>query len=121
MMPANRRIRPIPYQPGEGIERSTSPEPPPRVLSQVWSLVRVGLGIASVVGLSIGVAWSARRYVTTSPRFAVRSFQVTGNARRTQDAIVTESGLADGSNIFTADLDSARARLLTDPWVEDAV
>ena len=121
MMPANRRIRPVPYQPSDGLERSMSPMPPTPARSRWWSIVRVGLGIASVVGLSIGVAWSARRYITTSPRFGVRSFQVAGNTRRTPDAIVAESGLTDGANIFTVDLDSARARILADPWVEDVV
>jgi cell division protein FtsQ len=77
--------------------------------------------VTAVVAVSIGGAWLARRYVTTSPRFAVNSFQVVGNARRAADTLVAESGLVRGANIFSVDLDSARARLLADPWIADVL
>jgi cell division protein FtsQ len=63
----------------------------------------------------------ARRHVTTSPRFAIVRIDVTGNERRTPEAIAVECGLAAGANIFAADLDSARSKLLADPWIADAI
>jgi cell division protein FtsQ len=83
-------------------------------------IARATLGIALVVGVSVTAALGARRYVTTTPRFAVKDIDVSGNARRTADEIATEAGIAKGQNIFSLDLDRARARLLADPWIRDA-
>jgi cell division protein FtsQ len=55
-----------------------------------------------------------------SPRFAVTSIDVGGNEQRPRDALVGEAGLALGKNIFSVDLDSARAKLLADPWIAEA-
>jgi cell division protein FtsQ len=56
----------------------------------------------------------------TSPRFSVREFRVAGNEMRPAPSLVTESGLAIGANIFAADLDAARSKILADPWVSEA-
>jgi cell division protein FtsQ len=56
----------------------------------------------------------------TSQRFAVSEIEVAGNERRSTDAIVAESGIAVGANVFVLNLDTARARLLGDPWIADA-
>jgi cell division protein FtsQ len=58
--------------------------------------------------------------VMTSSRFAITSVEVTGNAQRAAEAIVAESGLETGANVFVADLDAAQARLLGDPWISQA-
>jgi cell division protein FtsQ len=78
--------------------------------------------VVLVVGASAGLAWVARRHVLQSPRFAITAIDVAGSVQRPPAAIVAESGLALGSNVFTADLNAARARILaTDPWIADAV
>ena len=74
-----------------------------------------------VAGTSVGVAWVARRHVMTSPRFGISEVVVVGNQHRAAGAIVGESGLELGSNVFVADLDAARARLLTDPWLASVI
>jgi len=56
----------------------------------------------------------------TSPRFSVREFRVVGNEMRPTPGLVAESGLAIGANIFAADLDAARSKILADPWVSEA-
>jgi cell division protein FtsQ len=66
------------------------------------------------------VAWGARRYVKTSPRFAVTEVVTTGAKRRSPDDLMAIAGIAKDQNVFTVDLDRARARLLADPWVSDA-
>jgi cell division protein FtsQ len=76
--------------------------------------------MALVAGCSIGVAWAARRHVTSSARFAVAHVDVVGNERRPADAIVAESGIAVGDNVFLLDLDAARVRVLADPWIAEA-
>jgi cell division protein FtsQ len=78
------------------------------------------MGAALVLGLAAGGALGARRYVTTTPRFAVKDVTVAGNQRRTADDVASEAGIERGQNVFTLDLERARARLLADPWIKDA-
>jgi cell division protein FtsQ len=108
-----------------GIELPPEPEPeiaapPPKPSSRLASIARAVLGFALVVGLSVTAALGARRYVTTTPRFAVKEIDVSGNARRTADDVATQAGIAKGQNVFSLDLDRARARLLADPWIREA-
>jgi cell division protein FtsQ len=122
MTPANRRVVPARPQPDDEADASIvrSPDPPSRAPSRLVAMARNGLGIALVIGASFGAAWLTHRHVTTSGRFAVNSVEVAGNERRGSDAITAESGLTLGVNVFTVDLDSARTRILADPWVADA-
>ncbi|WP_394826419.1 cell division protein FtsQ/DivIB [Pendulispora albinea] len=77
------------------------------------------LGFALVVGVSVSVAWAARHYVTHSPRFAVSEIEVRGAKMRPSEALAEEAGIAKGQNVFSVDLDEARARLGKDPWVRE--
>jgi cell division protein FtsQ len=109
--------------PGRG--RSSSPgwDHPPSPGAARWArvlgAVRTLAGVALVAGTSVGVAWVARRHVMTSERFAIVEIAVSGDDHRPAAAIVTESGLQIGANVFVADLDAARARILADPWIAD--
>ena len=108
-----------------GIELPPEPEPeiadpPPTPASRVAAIARAAVGFALVVGLSVTAALAVRRYVTTTPRFAVREINVSGNARRTPDDVATQAGIAKGQNVFSLDLERARARLLADPWIREA-
>jgi cell division protein FtsQ len=85
-----------------------------------FAAVRTAAGVALVVSAALGVAWAARRHVMTSPRFAVTEIDVVGNERRPADALAAESGVTDGVNVFSLDLDASRTRLLADPWIKDA-
>jgi cell division protein FtsQ len=120
MMPANRRIRPVPYPLGDASDRGPAEEPGVRAMSRFGAALRILVGVSTVVGVTVGFAWLARRYVTTSPRFGVSAFHVVGNTHRAADAIVRESGLVPGANVFSVDLDAARARILADAWIADA-
>jgi cell division protein FtsQ len=77
------------------------------------------LGGALAVGVSTVVAVAARRYVSTSPRFAVTEVVVTGAKQRATGDLIALAGFEKGKNIFSADLDGARDRLLADPWLKD--
>jgi cell division protein FtsQ len=126
--PANRRTMPPAPAPPRGPERPAEPATtgsgahrsgsatPSRVLAALRTLT----GIALALGTSIGVAFALHDHVMKSPRFAIASIDVEGAARRSHDALVAESGLALGTNVFAADLDAARAKLLADPWIESA-
>jgi cell division protein FtsQ len=109
---------------------SAPPEPPPPALpkqverpkgdSRTMHVLRGVLGFVMVVGIGGGVAYGARQYVKTSPRFAITEVVTTGAKRRTVDELATTAGISKGQNVFTTDLDRARSRLLADPWISDA-
>lgn len=121
MTPPNRRLPPPPRAKAKTADPSEAGAAvAPRRPRRFWSAVGTTLGVAVVVGASIAAGWAARHYVTGSPHFAVSSVQVRGQERRPEAALVAESGVAQGANIFTVDLDAARAALLADPWIEDA-
>lgn len=88
--------------------------------SRVVSTLRTIAGVVLVVAASTSVAWLARRHVLASSRFSITDIDVSGSERRAPVAIVAESGLAIGVNVFAADLDAARAKILEDPWIAEA-
>ncbi len=110
-------------------KRKSAPpsEPPPAVVvaaprgeSRTMRVLRGVLGFVMVVGIGGTVAWGARRYVKTSPRFAVSEIVTIGNKRRAAEDLAVTAGIAKGQNVFTTDLDRARTKLLADPWIRDA-
>jgi cell division protein FtsQ len=122
--PTNRRLKPA------LLPRDCAPEPaarsarstafPLRPPSPVLAALRTTMGVVLVVSSAVGVAWAARRHVMTSPRFAVTEIEVLGQEHRSAAAIVAESGVTAGVNVFSLDLDSARTRILADPWIAQA-
>ncbi len=125
MTPGNRRV-PGSSRPDidPGFRASAGPARPAPAgaarSARILAALRTFAGVALVAGTSVGVAWVARRHVMTSPRFAIAEIAVSGNDHRPSDAIVAESGLQIGANVFVADLDAAQAHILADPWVADA-
>jgi cell division protein FtsQ len=120
---SNRRVKtpPLPLDLSQEPRPSQpSPSRRPRPPSRILAALRTTLGVVLVVSAALGVAWAARRHVMTSPRFAVTEIDVVGHERRTADAIAAESGVTAGANVFSLDLDSARARILADPWISQA-
>jgi cell division protein FtsQ len=129
MTPGNRRVGParlpadIAPEPESVEARQSTPAIPDggsRPGRSLPAMLRTMAGIVLVTAASIGVGWAARRCVMKSSRFAIASIAVRGNSRRPSTVIAAESGLVAGTNIFVADLDAARARLLQDPWIVDA-
>jgi cell division protein FtsQ len=120
MTPGNRRVaRP---QPEDARSRSSIEPPlPQRVVPRLLAALRTLAGVALVVGTSVGVAWVGRRHVMTSPRFGIVEVTVLGNQHRAAAAIAAESGLVVGANVFVVDLDAARAKILSDPWISDVM
>lgn len=104
---------------------SAAPEAPARQArrardSSAVRALRAVAGFALVVGIGTAVAWAARNYVKTSPRFAIAEIVTTGGKRRGPEELASIAGIARGQNVFTADLDRARSRLLADPWISEA-
>jgi cell division protein FtsQ len=121
--PTNRRLKLAAVTPPPASEPAPRPSQAtvhPRPPSQVLAALRTTAGIVLVVSAAVGVAWAARRHVMTSPRFAVTEIDVVGHDHRTAEAIAGESGVTAGANVFSLDLDRARARILADPWIAQA-
>ncbi|MBI5535290.1 MAG: FtsQ-type POTRA domain-containing protein [Deltaproteobacteria bacterium] len=145
-LPANRRVRAPSMPPGGVIDAPGEDyEPPedapiaapdrnarkpaskpkaqrgPSVLSAIVRRAQPIVGLLVVVAASIAVAWGIRHHVMTSPRFAVRTVRVEGTVKRSSEQIAAAAGLKIGNNIFSIDLESARVRILQDPWIEKAM
>ncbi len=116
MLPVNRRIAP-PKPPPDAVEpmgRGAAADRENKLIPRfrkVVPFVRGFFGAVLVAGVALGIAWSARRYVLTSSRFAVTDIEVVGAHTRSNETIIRESDIAIGQNVFTANLDQARASL----------
>ena len=85
----------------------------------IFAVLRALFGVVLVLSLATALAIGGKRYVRSSPRFVVGEISVTGS-RRSAETIARIANLQKGANVFTVDLDAARARLLQDPWIVDA-
>jgi cell division protein FtsQ len=86
-------------------------------LRQLASLGQLVLGLAFVLASSGAVAWGARRYLVTSPRFALRTLQVDGNVRLSPQEVAERGGLRLGDNVFALDLAEVERSLANEPWI----
>ncbi|MGK4006687.1 FtsQ-type POTRA domain-containing protein [Sorangium sp. So ce1036] len=93
---------------------------PARPISRHLRALQLLAGAAVVIVASTAVAWGARRYIVSSPRFAVRTVLVEGVQRRTAEQVASSGGIEVGKNIFTLDLEHAGAAISADPWIERA-
>lgn len=122
-----------PDPPVVGVGRATTAPPPekpakkgpgllarsPRIKKAV-SGVKLVAGVAIVVSASLGVAWGAKRYMTTSPRFAIKTVAVDGNQRLSPQDVARLGAIVVGENVFSLDLEGARRAIQEDPWVKSA-
>jgi cell division protein FtsQ len=122
---ASRSVRPGARARAKAPESKQAPKPRadgPRfpLLSKAFGAAKLLVGIAVVVGASGGVAWGTKRYVTTSPRFAVRTVAVEGVSRLSAAEVARHAGLAVGDNVFSIELDEVRHKLEAHPWIASA-
>ncbi|MFO0552108.1 MAG: FtsQ-type POTRA domain-containing protein [Polyangiaceae bacterium] len=101
-----------------------APKPPlsvrfPKVARAV-TLAKLAIGLAIVIVAALGVAWGGRKYMTTSPRFAIRTVTVDGASRLSPKDIAARGGIRVGDNVLVLDLDGARKKIEADPWVKSA-
>lgn len=123
--PSNRRIS------KPNVPRDVLEEPPlelldpkvagaaPKKQSAFIAAARTVFGVALVIGVSWSVAWAARHYVSTSPRFAVTEISVVGAHLRSEEMLLTEGKITKGANVFSVDLDEARVLIAKDPWIRE--
>lgn len=90
----------------------------PGLARATWSLMKLFIGVAIVVGAAGAVAWGAHRYALTSARFSIHAIEITGTKRKTDQEITKTLGVKVGDNVFAADSNKLEQKLLTDPWIE---
>ncbi|MBP9085357.1 MAG: FtsQ-type POTRA domain-containing protein [Kofleriaceae bacterium] len=74
--------------------------------------------VAAVLVAAAGTAtWFGYRFLTTSPRFAIRTIEIDGNQKLSNAEIVAAMPLHVGENIFKADVARAEPVLRRLPWV----
>jgi cell division protein FtsQ len=117
---------PLPYDdsPAPGVASSSVRPPaatlPRRPRTRLLATLQLALGAIVVITASVAVAWGARRYLLTSPRFAVRTVEVEGMRRRTAAEVARGAGVEVGKNILALDLEATRGAIVADPWIESA-
>jgi cell division protein FtsQ len=112
----------------EGLEADvpgTSDSTPPAVpasglMGKLMSALRLGLGLALVIGTSVSVAYSVRHYALTSPRFSVQEVNLLGGKRVSPEQARDQAGVVLGSNVFALDTAVAEHKLLQNPWISEA-
>lgn len=103
---------------------AAAPAPEGGVVAKAPSAVSRALGavvgFVLIVGIGGAGVYGARSYVHKSPRFAVTEIVTSGGKRRSSEDLAAIAGLAKGQNVFSADLEKARTRLVADPWIKEA-
>lgn len=125
----NARVRPAKHgavrAPEEDYSLDEGPEEAedsraPRALGKLVSALRLGLGLALVIGTSVSVAYSVRHYALTSPRFSIHEVNLQGGKRVSPEAARDQAGVVLGSNVFVLDTAQAEKKLLENPWISQA-
>ncbi len=120
-VPPRGKAERAPANPKRSVRTRSEDSSRHRLWATRW-LQRLSLmtGIIVVISASVLVAWGLRRYLHSSPRFAVRTVHVDGNVRRTAHQIIQRAGIEVGKNVFAVDEGEAAALLKADPWIEKA-
>jgi cell division protein FtsQ len=112
--PATTTVRPPP------MPKRAEPSKLRRTGGQLFKALQLIGGVIIVLVASVAVAWGARRYVISSPRFAIRTVLVDGAKKRSAGQVASSAGVEVGKNIFALDLVNAGQLVTQDPWIEKA-
>ncbi len=84
------------------------------------TFLTVALPAALGLVMLVFAGMEAHRFLTTSPRFAVRKVEVLTKGAADNDELARLAGVSPGTNLFSLDLDEIRQRVERDPWVHSA-
>jgi cell division protein FtsQ len=83
--------------------------------SVAYGVVRGGHGPAVVEGLA-----DIRDAVANAAGFRIAAIALSGNRQITREEILATAGITGRTSLFFFDVDAARAKLKTNPWIADA-
>lgn len=78
------------------------------------------LAITASIAVALGGSYAGFQWLTHSPRFAITSLSIAGDAAIDEAEIARLLALPQSANIFTTDMDTLEARLLLSPWIASA-
>ena len=81
------------------------------------------LQLLAAAGIALGVSAAGRlllRHLETAPAFSTTNIEIKGATQLGPSEIQRIAGLAIGRNVFRVDAEEAAARLLAEPWIEEA-
>ena len=105
---------------GGGVQQPGRPARAGSLFRSLWMITKVCAGVAVVIGAALALAWGARRFAMTTPRFAVTQIEVRGNARLSDERLAKSVGVERGMNVFAIDPAAVERSLLEDPWIREA-
>lgn len=81
---------------------------------------RLLMGAGLFFGLMAASTFGLYRYVSSTPRFAIKKLSIEGASHLSELEVSRLAGVEQGKNIFAVDLETARRGLMSSPWVERA-
>ena len=109
-MPLRERMPDLRHAPGRFADSCG------RALRRAAPALLLGV-VAGAVGTA---AWAGYHFVTTSPRFAIETIEVSGATTLGPDGIRARIPVAIGDNLFRADTGAIETALEREPWIADA-
>ena len=110
---ANRRMTPA-------VGRPTFRERLTRARGVLWRVLRRAfpalVALVLAAGLVVGAGF-VYRFVTTSPKFAIRVIELPPLRHAKPQALLGRLGIKADTNIFRVDLDTLARRLEEEPWI----
>jgi len=81
---------------------------------------RSSVGFKLLVSLAVAIVLSGGIIALYfSPAFPITNVTVAGNSKLQSGYVIKLADVAEGSTFFRVDVESIRARLLTEPWIQD--
>ncbi len=125
---ANRRTRPA-IRPAEvaaladasGRVSAIAPDAPTVRTHRVRDLLAAiakGTAAAGLAAAAMAGAVQGHRWLTHSPKFAVREVRVSPTVHVRADDVRARAAVEPGANLFTIDLDAVAREVQGDPWLE---
>ena len=119
-MPQGNRRR----APSQGSPASVAAaKAPSERAQQVRGITKAFLRVLITAALTAGVVFlgiGAYRHATSADYFRLTEAKISGNERLSDEEILATAGLSIGINIFSVDTAAVQAKLLENPWVEQA-
>ncbi len=76
------------------------------------------VALACIFALGFGF-YSLTNYVMSHPYFEIKRINIAGSIHFTIEEVVQLSGIEEGANIFTINLNEVESRMLQNPWIEN--
>jgi len=91
---------------------------PERLAGTSVTVLLAAVGAGLLVGLALG-SLHLYRYATSSPFFATKTVNITGNVRLQRDAVLNLTGVQLGDNCLAVSIAGLEKSISKSPWIEE--